>query len=228
MSVMREHHEGASLQQLLTLIPEETHWVWHMLPLFEKHRNQEVYAFMGTCRKLDQNQDFLTVPHAERGLTLQLLTYRDKKKPEAPTSQYSDKRAPLFEKCGAIGDVGRFGALRHQKKGGINSPAQADPMGTNCTIFSKKIAEFFSKAMSDPSVSPTPEAVYDQIATYVAKHSKYTIPPRGFSSQGLLYYELMLLEGDEDDVKAAKLLKRKAPGAEKAQRQVEKKDMACP
>ncbi|KAK8170934.1 hypothetical protein BKA80DRAFT_259059 [Phyllosticta citrichinensis] len=38
-----------------------------------------------------------------------------------------------------------------------------------------------------------------------------------------LYYELMLLEGDEKDVKAANLLKRKAPDPEKVQRQVEKR-----
>lgn len=36
MIVLRQHLEGASLDDLLLSIPKETEWVWRMLDVFEK------------------------------------------------------------------------------------------------------------------------------------------------------------------------------------------------
>lgn len=52
MHVLREHWEGATLDEVLGYIPEGAEWVRRMLPVFKQHKGKAVYLVFGISASL--------------------------------------------------------------------------------------------------------------------------------------------------------------------------------
>ncbi|KAK8203018.1 hypothetical protein IWZ01DRAFT_554420 [Phyllosticta capitalensis] len=74
MHVLREHWEGATLDEVLGYIPEGAEWVRRMLPVFKQHKGKAVYLVFGSCRKKNELMDFVAVPDEKKALTLHILS----------------------------------------------------------------------------------------------------------------------------------------------------------